>query len=54
MLQPKVSGSRFRVQARPGAKGCGYEIIFTFYELDFHQHILTGQVWARGSKVIVN
>jgi hypothetical protein len=27
---PKLIGSRFRVQARPGATGCGYEIVFTF------------------------
>jgi hypothetical protein len=27
--------SRFWVQARPGATGCGYKIIFTFYELGF-------------------
>jgi hypothetical protein len=24
-----------RVQARPGATGCGYEIVFTFYGLGF-------------------
>jgi hypothetical protein len=26
---------RFRAQARAGAMTCGYEIIFTFYELGF-------------------
>jgi hypothetical protein len=30
-----VTGSKFRVQACPGATGCGYEIMFTFYELGF-------------------
>jgi hypothetical protein len=49
---PKVIGSRFRVQARPGATGCGYEVIFTFYELGFPTAHLDRQVWARGSKVI--
>ena len=28
-------GSRFRVQARPGATGCVYEIAFTFYGIRF-------------------
>jgi len=34
----QVSGKRvqrFRVQACPGATGCGYEIVFTFYEPGF-------------------
>jgi hypothetical protein len=44
-------GSKFRVQARPGAAGCWYKIIFTFYQRGFYQHILIGQIWARGSKV---
>ena len=30
-----LSGSRFGVQAHPGATGCGYEIVFTFYGLGF-------------------
>ena len=30
-LKPKLRGSRFRVQACPGATGCDYEIIFIFY-----------------------
>jgi hypothetical protein len=34
-LEPKVIGSRFRVQARPGATGCGYAIIFILYGLGF-------------------
>jgi hypothetical protein len=28
-------GSKFRVQARPGATGCVYETAFTFYGLGF-------------------
>jgi uncharacterized membrane protein YjgN (DUF898 family) len=32
----KVGGSRFRVQACPGAIGCGYEIIFIFYLLGYY------------------
>ncbi len=32
---PKVIGSEFWVQARPGATGCVYEIAFTAYGLDF-------------------
>jgi hypothetical protein len=32
LFKPELSGSRFGVQACPGATGCGYEIVFTFYE----------------------
>jgi hypothetical protein len=28
-------GSSFRVQARPGATECGYEIVFAFYGFGF-------------------
>jgi hypothetical protein len=45
----RVQGSRFKVQARPGAKGCVYEIVYTFYGIGFPSHILACQVWARGS-----
>jgi len=48
---PKIRGSRFRVQARPGATGCVYEIAFTFYGIGFSSPHLDMQVWARGSKV---
>jgi hypothetical protein len=35
LVLPKLSGSRFRVQARPGATECVYEIAFKVYGLDF-------------------
>jgi hypothetical protein len=35
MIRPKVIGSMFRVQARPGETGCVYEIAFTFYGIGF-------------------
>jgi len=35
VLGAKLSGSRFGVQARPGATGCVHEIAFTFYEIGF-------------------
>jgi hypothetical protein len=35
MVTPTLSGSRFGVQARPGATGCVYEIAFTFYGIGF-------------------
>jgi hypothetical protein len=34
-LLPKVIGSRFRVQARPGATGCVFKIAFIFYGIGF-------------------
>ena len=34
-LSTKLIGSRFRVQACPGAAGCGYDIVFAFYGLVF-------------------
>ncbi len=53
-LSPKVIGSGFRVQACPGATGCGYAIVFSVYDfLAFHHCILRCQVWARGSKVVI-
>ena len=30
-----MTGSRFRVQARPGATGCVTEIVFTLYGIGF-------------------
>jgi hypothetical protein len=50
-MTPKLSGSRFRVQARPDATGCGYEIIFTFYGLGFPLPHLDITGLASGSKV---
>jgi hypothetical protein len=50
-MTPKLSGSRFRVQARPDATGCGYEIIFTFYGLGFplpHLDITGLGQWFKG------
>jgi hypothetical protein len=35
MFISKVIGSRFRVQARPGATGYVYGITFTFYGIGF-------------------
>ncbi len=32
-LKSKLIGSRFRVQARPGATGCGYDIVIAYYGL---------------------
>ena len=52
---PKLIGSWFKVQACPGATGCGYVNIFSVYDFfAFHHRILTYQVWARGSKVITD
>ena len=59
-VEPKLIGSRFRVQARPGlrlvayasesATGCGYEIIFTFYELGLPTAHLDGPGLGQGFK----
>ncbi len=49
--RPELSGSKFGVQARPGATACGYEIVFAFYGLGFPSPHLAMQVWARGKKV---
>jgi hypothetical protein len=35
IVNPKAIGFRFRVQARPGATGCGDEFVFAFYGLGF-------------------
>jgi len=35
LLYPKLIGSRFRVQARPGSTGCGYDIVIAYYGLGF-------------------
>jgi hypothetical protein len=34
-LDPKVIGSEFKVQARPGATGCVSEIVLTLYGIGF-------------------
>jgi len=49
-LLPKVIGSMFRVQARPGATGRGYEVISTFYELGFLSENLDRSGLGQGFK----
>jgi hypothetical protein len=50
----KVGGCRFRVQACPGAIGCGYEIIFIFYVLGYQSPHLVRPDLGQGSKVMAN
>jgi hypothetical protein len=48
----KMIDSRFRVHARPGATGCGYEFVFPLYGLGLPIPHLDMPGLARGSKVI--
>ena len=54
-LIPKLIGSRFKVQARPGAIELKYiETYAKFLNMTLYSMTVQNQVWARGSKVITN
>jgi len=54
IFTPKLIGSRFRVQARPGAIELKYIETYAKLNMTLYSMTVQSQVWARGSKVITN
>jgi hypothetical protein len=52
-VNTQFPGSQF--SASPGATECEYETAFMAYDhVAFHRRILLYQVWARGSRFLLN